>query len=115
VRRLDAAFACAACYYVQMKRVLLAFLIIVLILLELWLLESFLPSGWHHPIDELLQHIFPLQPYDPHPRMDLEFESALRQHLSWRIGIYLAGVALALGNGFAISKVWSAFRRSASR
>ena len=95
-----------------MYRPTLATLFLVLIVLELLLLESFLPYGWHHPIFELLTRIFPTQPYAPHPRMDLELEMALREHLSWRIVLDLFVGALAISNGLIISRLWKALRRS---
>jgi len=33
-----------------MKRVALVILLLVLVMLELLLLEGFLPYGWHHPM-----------------------------------------------------------------
>jgi hypothetical protein len=90
-----------------------AFLIVLLglVFLELLLLESFVPYGWHHPISGVLGHIFPSQEYKPHPNMDWEIEIVLRQHHSLRIGLYLLTAALTIGNAFLISKVWKAWRR----
>jgi hypothetical protein len=98
-----------------MKRAALVILLLVLVVLELLLLEGFLPYGWHHPIYELFQRIFLGQPYAPHPRMDLEIEMVLRQHLSWRIGFYLGAAALAIANGVLILKASSALRKAHSQ
>jgi len=94
-----------------MKRLLLALLLAVLLLLELWFLESFLPYGWHHPISELLNRVFPSQPYASHPRMDLEIEMFLRDHPLWRICSYALTAFLAIANGVLISKAWKALRK----
>ena len=94
-----------------MKRTAFLFVLLGLVVLELLLLESFVPYGWHHPISAALGHIFPVQEYKPHPNIDLEIEMVLRQHHSLRIALYILTVALATGNAFLISKVWKAWRR----
>jgi hypothetical protein len=94
-----------------MKRTAFLFVLLGLVVLELLLLESFVPYGWHHPISWAFDHILPAQEYKPHPNMDWEIEMVLRQHRSFRIGLYLLTAALAAGNAFLISKVWKACRR----
>jgi hypothetical protein len=94
-----------------MKRTAFLIVLLGLVVLELLLLEGFVPYGWHHPISGALDHIFPSQEYKPHPNMDWEIEMVLRQHPSIRIGLYLLTAALATGNAFLISKVWKAWRR----
>jgi len=94
-----------------MKRTALLFLLAGLVIIELLLLEGFIPYGWHHPISGVLSQIFPAQEYKPHPNMDWEIEMALRQHHSLRIGLYLLTAALVTGNALLISKVWKARRR----
>jgi hypothetical protein len=91
-----------------MKRSLLLVLVVVLVVFELFLLEGFLPYDWRHPISEQLDRIFPAQRYDPHPNMDWEIETVLRQHPLYRITLYLITAALATGNAFLIVKVWHA-------
>jgi|SRR5436309_14734892 len=94
-----------------MKRTVLLFLLLGLAIAELFLLESFLPYGWHHPISEQLDRILPGPKYEPHPHMDREIETVLHQHRSLRIVLYLIIGAVAAGNAFVISKVWKACRR----
>jgi hypothetical protein len=94
-----------------MKRTAFLLLLAGLVIIELLLLEGFIPYGWHHPMSELLNHFFPAPPYEPHAHMDLEIEMVLRQHYSLRIGLYLLTAALATGNAFLISKVWKAWLR----
>jgi hypothetical protein len=94
-----------------MKRTAFLIVLLGLVVLELLLLEGFVPYGWHHPISEALDHIFPSQEYKPHPNMDWEIEMVLRQHRLLRIGLYLFTAALATGNAFLISRVWKAWRR----
>jgi len=95
-----------------MKRISLLFVLLVLVALELIMLESFVPFGWRHPISESLNRIFSAQEYKPHPNMNLEIGMMLKQHHLLRVGYYVVTVALAIGNGLLISKVWNAFRRS---
>jgi hypothetical protein len=95
-----------------MKRPALLPLLLALVLVELILLEGFLPYGWPHPLFEHLSRGFVGQVYVPHPHMDLEIEGILRQHPSLRITLYLITVALAVGNAFLISKAWKAWRWS---
>jgi hypothetical protein len=82
-----------------------------LVVLELLLLESFLPYGWHHAISGVINHIFPAQEYKPHPNLDWEVEIGLPEHHSLRIALYLLTAALATGNALLISKVLRAWRR----
>jgi hypothetical protein len=72
-----------------MKKTVLIILLLGLLVVELLLLEVFIPFGWHHPLSETLNRFFPAQPYEPHPRMDLEIDEILRQHTSLRIALYL--------------------------
>ncbi len=95
-----------------MKRTGLLFVFLALVVLELILLEVFIPYGWHHPISELLNRIFPPQGYKPHPNMDWEIEMMLQQHHLLRIGLYLITGVLAIGNALLISRVWKAWRHS---
>jgi hypothetical protein len=97
-----------------MKRTALLILLLGLLVIELLFLEVFIPYGWHHPLSETLDPFFPAQPYEPHPRMDLEIEEILRQHASLRIALYLFTGALAAGNAFLIFKAWKALRGSKS-
>jgi hypothetical protein len=96
-----------------MKRVLLLLLFLALLLLELWVLESFLPYTWRHPVSELFDRVFPSQPYPPH-NMALEFEMFLRDHLLWRIAGYVFTALLATANAILISRVWKALRQPPS-
>ena len=97
-----------------MKRAFLLLLLVGLVVIELFLLESFLPYGWHHPMSELVNHIFPSEEYKPHPHMDWEIEMMLRQHPGLRIVLYVVTGALAVGNAFLMSKVWKASRSKPS-
>ena len=96
-----------------MKRLLLILLLAALVLLEFWFLESFLPYNWRHPISESWNYVFSSKPYPPHD-MNFEIEMFLRDHLLWRIGIYLATALLAIANGTLIRKVWKALRKPPS-
>jgi hypothetical protein len=94
-----------------MKRSLLLLLTTLLVVFELFLLEGFLPYRWDHLISEQLDRIFRVQKYEPHPNMDLEIETVLREHPSYRIALYVITAAIATGNAFLIAKVWKARRR----
>jgi hypothetical protein len=94
------------------KRAAFLFFLSAVILVELILLESFLPYGYPQPIFDQLNRVFPGRTYLPHAHMDLEIETILRLHLSWRIAIYLLTAALVVGNAFLISKTWKAWRLS---
>ncbi|HLK03330.1 MAG TPA: hypothetical protein VKT53_02740 [Candidatus Acidoferrum sp.] len=96
-----------------MKRAALILLFLALLLLELWILESFLPYAWRHPISELFDRLFPSQPYPQHD-MGLEFEMFFREHPLWRIADYVLTAFLATANAFLISKVWNALRQPLS-
>ena len=94
-----------------MKRSFLLVLVVVLVVFELFLLEGFLPYEWHHPISVQLDRIFPSQIYAPHPNMDWEIETVLRQHPTYRIVLYLITALLATSNALLISKIWKARSR----
>ena len=95
-----------------MKKTGLLAIFLALVVLELILLEVFIPYGWHHPISELLNRIFPPQEYKPHPNMDWEIEMVLQQHRPLRIVLYSVTGVLAIGNAFLIAKVWRGWRSS---
>lgn len=92
-----------------MKHLVLVLLLLTLILLELWFLESFLPYDWRHPISDSFHRLFPPTPYPPH-NVALEFEMFLRDHLFWRIASYAITALFAIANAFLISKVWKTLR-----
>ena len=92
-----------------MRRTLLLLVLIGLFLLELVLLEAYLPYEWTHAISERLDRIFHTEPYAPH-QMDWEFELDFREHPSHRITMYVITAVLATGNAFLIAKVWKARR-----
>jgi hypothetical protein len=94
-----------------MKRALLRLALGLLLVLQLVLLEGLLPYEWRHPIADVLDRVFPPQRYEPHPNMDWEIETVLRQHLAFRIAVYLITAVLATGNAFLITKVWRAQKR----
>jgi len=50
-------------------------LLLALLLVELLLLESFLPDGWPHPLFDHLSRGFVGDVYIPHAHMDLEIET----------------------------------------
>jgi|SRR3979490_2493036 len=91
-----------------MRRALLLLVLVGLFLLELALLEAYLPYEQTHAISERLDRIFHIRPYPPHQDMDWEFELDFRQNPSHRIAIYLIIAVLATGNAFLIVKVWKA-------
>ncbi len=95
-----------------MKRAGLLFLLVALVLVELILLEGFVPYGWPHPVSGMLNRILPTQEYKPHPNMDLEIEMVLRQHHTLRIVFYVLTGISAVGNALLISKTWKVWRRS---
>jgi hypothetical protein len=93
-----------------MRRTLLLLVLAGLFLLEVVLLEAYLPYEYTHAVSERLDRIFHTKPYPPH-QMDWEFELDFRQHPSHRIVMYLITAVLATGNAFLIVKVWKARRR----
>jgi hypothetical protein len=94
-----------------MKRTLLLVVLAGLVLLELVILEAYLPYEYSHAISERFDRILHTKPYPPHQYMDWEFELHYRQHPSHRIVMYVITAVLATGNAFLIAKVWKARRR----
>ena len=98
------------------KKVALVLALAGLLIVELGLLESFLPYEWRHAIHQQTDRVFPPHPkYDPHPDMDWEFELDFQQHPAHRfvmfgiVGVLVAGVA------YIIMKTWRKLRRSVDR
>ncbi len=94
-----------------MKKTLLVIVFWGLLLVEVGLLEGFLPYSQRHAIHEQFQRVFPQQRYDPHPDMDWEFELAFRQNPKLRIAADAVLVILTLGNAYLIVRAWQGLRR----
>lgn len=81
-----------------------------LIIVEVGLLEGFLPYEWQHAINQRSERVFSGQQYAPHSDLDLEFKMYFRQHPGQRkIQIAVFGI-LTLANACLIIKVWRAFK-----
>ena len=93
-----------------MRRTLLLLVLAGFFLLELALLEAYLPYEYAHTISERLDRILRTKPYPPHQYMDWEFELDFRQHPAHRVAMYLITAVLATGNAVLIAKVWKARR-----
>ena len=94
------------------KRAALVITLVALIIIEIGLLEGFLPYRWRHAVHEQSERVFPSQKYDPHPDMDWEFELDYRQHPSHRVAMYGFLGTLVLGVAYLISKVWRRLRQA---
>jgi hypothetical protein len=93
------------------KRAMLVIALVGLIIIEIGLLEGFLPYRWQHAIHQQSERIFPSAKYDPHPDMGWEFELDYQQHPSHRVAMYGFLGALVVGAAYLISKVWRRLRR----
>jgi hypothetical protein len=93
------------------KRAALVITLVALIIIEIGLLEGFLPYRWRHAVHEQSERVFPSQKYDPHPDMDWEFELDYRQHPSHRVAMYGFLGTLVLGVAYLISKVSRRLRK----
>ncbi len=92
------------------KRALLVLALAGLAVVEIGLLESFLPYEWRHSIHQQTERVFPSAKYDPHPDMDWEFELDYRQHPAHRVVMYAVITVLVTGVGYLIAKTWRKFR-----
>ena len=88
------------------KRTVLVLALAVLAVVEVGLLESFLPYQWRHAIHQQVDRVLPSDKYDPHPDMDWEFELDYRQHPAHRVVMYGVVAVLATGVGYVIRKTW---------
>jgi hypothetical protein len=92
------------------KRALLVLALAGLAVVEIGLLESFIPYEWRHSIHQQTERVFPSAKYDPHPDMDWEFELDYRQHPAHRVVMYAVVTVLVTGVGYLIGKTWRKFR-----
>jgi hypothetical protein len=97
-----------------LKRALLLTAFFALIIVEVALLEGFLPYEWQHAINQRSERAFSSQQYGPHANLDWEFELYFRQHPRQRNIQYAAFGILTLANACLIAKVWQAFKSSKS-
>jgi hypothetical protein len=81
------------------------------VIVEIGLLESFLPYKWRHAIHQQTERVFPSAKYDPHPDMDWEFELDYHQHPAHRVVMYGVVTVLVTGVGFLTGKTWRKFRQ----
>lgn len=72
----------------SLKRVALVLALAGLAVIEIGLLESFLPYEWSRAIHQQTERVFPSAKYAPHPDMDWEFELYYRQHPAHRFAAY---------------------------
>jgi hypothetical protein len=96
------------------KKALLFALLIPLGLFEVFLGIAFLPTQWQHAIDDRLLGSFQKSHHMvliTHPALSQEIESALREHIGLRIGIYAITTILLIGNAWLIRWVCQAVRR----
>ena len=93
------------------KRAMLVIALVGLIIIEIGLLEGFLPYKWQHAIHQQSERIFPSAKYNPHPDMGWEFELDCQQHPSHRVAMYGFLGALVVGVACLISKVWRGLRQ----
>ena len=96
----------------SVKRAMLVMTLAGLIVIEVGLLEGFLPYEWQHAVSQRSEQILPTQKYEPHPDMGWEFELDYRQHPSHRVAMYGFLGTLVLGVAYLILKVWSALRQT---
>jgi hypothetical protein len=99
-------------YNTKFEKPLLATLLLALVLIEVVILEAFLPYKWQNAIQHQIDRAFPREPYEPHPDMGWEIELDLRQHPLHRGIMYSVAAILALGNAYLIVKVWKALAHS---
>ena len=97
---------------IYVKRAMLVIALAGLFVIEIGLMESFLPYKWQHEIYQQSERIFPSEKYDPHPDMGWEFELDYRQHPSHRVAMYGLLGTLVLGVAYLISKVWRRLRQA---
>ncbi len=97
---------------IYVKRAMLVIALAGLFVIEIGLMESFLPYKWQHAFHQQSERIFPSEKYDPHPDMGWEFELDYRQHPSHRVAMYGLLGTLVLGVAYLISKVWRRLRQA---
>lgn len=95
----------------RLKKGLILLILVLLVLVEMSLLEEFLPYKWRHSIDQQVERIFPSGTYAPHPDLDWEFELDFRQHPWHRAVEYGVLGMLVLVDSFLIAITWRGFIR----
>jgi hypothetical protein len=95
----------------RLRKGLVLLILVVLVLIEVSLLEEFLPYKWRHAIDQQTERIIPTGTYAPHPEMDWEFELDFRQHPWHRAVEYGVLGMLVLIDSFLIAITWRGFTR----
>ena len=97
--------------HANLRRAALLMAFCALVLLEVALLEGFLPANWPHPIAHLTEQLVHSPVYAPHPNMAHEFDVDFRQH-PWHLAIAEGALALAcFANVCLIVLAWRTFIR----
>jgi len=97
-----------------MRKALLLFLLLILILLEIYLCTVFLPAQWQHAIKMRMPRILPESlDWTPitHPLLDQEIEQVLHEHIWLRITLYAVLAMLLAANTRLIWWAWRFLRR----
>ena len=102
----------------RVKRIVLASVLTVLVLVELYLCTVLLPLNWQNAICDAINavaHHTRTSAYDysrlTHPAIDSEIEQVLREHIWLRITLYAVFAGLWAGNTVAIVWLGRAVRR----
>lgn len=88
------------------NRVVLLSILACLIVVEVQLLEGFLPYKWRHAIHQQSERVIPSEEYNSHPDMDWEFELDFRQHPTHRVEMFAIVGVLAAAVAYLIVKHW---------
>lgn len=99
----------------RLRRGLVLSILVVLVLVEMILVEEFLPYKWRHAIHQRTERIFPTETYAPHPDMDWEFELDFRQHPTHRAVEYGVHGVLVVIDSYLIAVTWRKFVRFRSK
>jgi len=91
------------------KRAACLVLLMPLVLFEMYLCTTFLPTSWQRAINDSLPNISP-KSHDwtstTHPLLNEEVEQVMREHVGLRITVFVVNLALLLGNAWLIRRVW---------
>ena len=96
-----------------MKKAVFLVLLIALTLFEIYLCATLLPVQWQRAIEKRTPNILPdSHDWTPitHPLLSQEIEQVLHEHIGLRIALFAITVALLVGNGWAIRRIWRHLR-----
>jgi hypothetical protein len=91
----------------HIKRVVLIFALLALVLLECYIVSAFMPQGWQLAIQKVLPEAHDNADVT-HPALSQEIDHVLSNHFAIKLAFYAVLLTVLIVNAFFIARIWKA-------